>query len=268
MDRRTLRETALMELSLDGKVALVTGASKGIGKAIAAAYAEAGAAVMLSARKQDQLDAAAEEIAASAPGARVAAFAANAGEPEQADACIDATIERFGALDILVNNAGTNPHFGPLIDIELAAWDKTFQVNLRGAFAWCQLAWRAWMRDHGGVILNMSSAGGLRYSPGLGAYDVTKAGLIHLTQVLAAELGPGVRVNALAPAVVKTDFARALWENREAQVAARTPLGRIGEPDDVAGAALFLVSDASSWITGVTMVLDGGSLAAGGIGAE
>src|SRR5262249_24738596 len=151
-----------------------------------------------------------------------------------AEACVDATIARFGALDVLVNNAGTNPYFGPIIDVELGAWDKTFQVNLRGALVWCQLAWRAWMRDHGGAVLNMASAGGLRYSPGLGVYDVTKAGLIHLTQVLAVELGPNVRVNALAPAVVKTDFARALWENREAEVGARAPLGRIGVPDDIA----------------------------------
>jgi NAD(P)-dependent dehydrogenase (short-subunit alcohol dehydrogenase family) len=223
---------------------------------------------MLSSRKQEGLDDAAAEINAASPHAQLATFPANAGEPEQAAACIAATIERFGSLDVLVNNAGTNPYFGPIIDIELPAWDKTFQVNLRGAFAWCQLAWRAWLREHGGVIVNMASVGGLRHGGGLGAYDVTKAGLIHLTEVLASELGPGVRVNALAPGIVKTDFARALWQGNEEMLDARMPLGRIGDPEDVAGAALFLASDASAWITGHTLLVDGGSLVGTGFGTD
>jgi NAD(P)-dependent dehydrogenase (short-subunit alcohol dehydrogenase family) len=257
-----------MDMNLTGKVALVTAASKGIGLAVAGTYAASGAAVMLSSRKSDALEAAANEISARTPGAQLATFPANAGEPEQAEVCVAATIERFGSLDVLVNNAGTNPYFGPVIDIELPAWDKTFQVNLRGAFVWCQVAWRAWMKEHGGVIVNMASVGGLRHGGGLGVYNVTKAGLIHLTQILAAELGPGVRVNALAPGVVKTDFARALWENNEEVLSSRLPLGRIGAPDDVARAALFLASDASSWITGETLLVDGGSLVASGFGTD
>jgi NAD(P)-dependent dehydrogenase (short-subunit alcohol dehydrogenase family) len=247
-----------MDRQLNGKVALVTGASKGIGEAVAAIFAAQGAAVMLSSRKQDALDAAAAEISVATPAARIATFAANAGEPDQAEACVAATVERLGALDILVNNAATNPHFGSLIDIELGAWDKIFQVNLRGAFAWTQLAWRAWMQQHGGVVLNMSSVGGFRHGGGLGAYNITKAGLIHLTKILAAELAPGVRVNALAPGIIQTEFSRVLWEGLDEGRA--IPLGRFGTPDDVARAALFLSSDASSWITGETLLIDGGSL--------
>ena len=243
---------------LDGKVALITGASKGIGEAIAATYAAAGAAVMISSRKQDALDAAAAEIRAATPRATVVTFAANAGDPDQAEACVAATLEQLGSLDILVNNAATNPHFGPLIDIELGAWDKVFQVNLRGVLVWTQLAWRQWMQGHGGVIVNMSSVGGLRHGGGLGAYNTSKAGLIHMTKILAAELAPGVRVNALAPGIIQTDFSRVLWEGLDESRA--VPLGRFGTPDDVAQAALFLGSDASSWITGDTLLIDGGAL--------
>ena len=251
-------EARLASERLEGKVALITGASKGIGEAVAATYAAAGAAVMLSSRKQDGLDAAAAEIRAATDGARVATFAANAGDPEQAEACVAATIEQLGSLDILVNNAATNPHFGPLIDIELGQWDKVFQVNLRGVLVWTQLAWRTWMQEHGGVIVNMSSVGGFRHGGGLGAYNVTKAGLIHLTKILAAELAPGVRVNALAPGIIQTDFSRVLWEGLDE--ARAVPLGRFGTPHDVAQAALFLASDASSWITGETLLIDGGAL--------
>ena len=200
---------------LAGRTALVTGASKGIGFAIAAAYAREGAAVMLSSRRQEALDDAAAAIRAEVPEAEVAAFAANAGEPDQAEACVTATLERFGALDILVNNAGTNPSMGPTIDAELRAWDKTFQVNLRGPFVWTQLAWRARMREHGGAVINMSSIGGLRGDASIGVYNTTKAAIIHLTKILAVDMGPQVRVNAIAPGLVKTDFARALWEEHE-----------------------------------------------------
>jgi NAD(P)-dependent dehydrogenase (short-subunit alcohol dehydrogenase family) len=255
------RETAPMEppeQNLEGKVALITGASKGIGEAIAATFAAHGARVMISSRKQDALDAAAAEIVAAHPGAEVATFAANAGAPDQAEACVAATMARLGAVDILVNNAATNPHFGPLIEIELGAWDKVFQVNLRGVLVWTQLAWRTWMEAHGGVVVNMSSVGGFRHGGGLGAYNVSKAGLIHLTKILAAELAPTVRVNALAPGIIQTDFSQVLWDGLDAEKA--VPLARFGTPDDVASAALFLASDASSWITGETLLVDGGSL--------
>jgi NAD(P)-dependent dehydrogenase (short-subunit alcohol dehydrogenase family) len=247
-----------VQIDLDGRVALVTGASRGIGQAIAAALAEAGAKVMLSSRKQDALD----ESAATMTG-EVATYAANAGDPEQAAACVDATVERFGRVDILVNNAATNPYMGPAIDIDLPRYDKTFDVNLRGPLVWTQLAHRASMAEHGGSVINIASVGGLSVEPSIGVYNTTKAGLIYLTKTLAAELGPGVRVNAIAPGLVKTDFARALWEQHEEALGRRLPLKRLGEPEDIAGAALFLASDLARWMTGQTLVVDGGALVTG-----
>jgi len=264
-----------MDIRLDGKVALVTGASRGIGKAIASRFAEAGANVMLSSRKPEALEKAAAEItveietssgAASGPngnerdGAGVAWHAANAGDADQAAACVSATIERFGSVDILVNNAATNPYFGPMIDIEPSMAQKTMLVNQQALLTWSQLAWRASMADRGGAILNVSSVGGLVVEPGIGWYNVTKAAVAHFTRQLAGELGPRVRVNALAPGLVKTDFARALWEPAGDVVARRLPARRLGEPDDIARAALFLVSDAASWITGHVLVVDGGAM--------
>ena len=244
-----------MELRLYGKVALVTGASKGIGLAIATRFAQAGAKVVLSSRKQDQLEAAAGQIDGD-----TFVYAANAGEPDQAEACIDATIEHFGAVDILVNNAATNPYMGKAVDIDLPRYDKTMQVNLRGPFVWIQHAWKKWMAANGGNIINIASIGGMSYGGAIGVYDNTKAALIHLTGHFAVELAPGVRVNGIAPGLVKTDFARALWEPAEEQVAKRLPLHRLGEPDDIARTALFLASEASSWMTGQTLVVDGGAM--------
>ena len=244
-----------MELSLDGKVALVTGASKGIGKAIAAAYSAAGAKVVLTSRKQEGLEAAAAEM----PG-ETTVFAANAGEPDQAEACVAHCMERFGALDVLVNNAGTNPYIGPIMGLDVPAANKTVQVNQTGVLVWTQVAWRAWMQEHGGSVINISSVGGFGISSNTAWYSVTKAAVIHLTRQLAAELSPGVRVNCIAPGLVKTDMARALWEPNEEAIAEQTPLGRLGEPEDIGSAALFLASDAASWMTGHTMVIDGGSM--------
>jgi NAD(P)-dependent dehydrogenase (short-subunit alcohol dehydrogenase family) len=220
---------------------------------------------MLSSRKQEALDEAVAGVVASVPEARVAAFAANAGEVDQAEACVAATIERFGSVDLLVNNAATNPSMGPTIDADLRAWDKTFQVNLRGTFVWTQLAWRAWMREHGGSVINISSIGGLRGDASIGVYNTTKAAVIHLTKILAVDMGPGVRVNAIAPGLVKTDFARALWEEHGDLAARGLPLQRLGEPDDIAPAAVFLASDDARWITGHTLVVDGGALAGPGV---
>ncbi len=245
----------MADLRLDGRCALVTGASRGIGRAIAAEFAAAGANVMLSSRKQAAL----EDAAASMTGT-VDVFAANAGEPDQAEACVRATVERFGGLDVLVNNAATNPYMGRSIDIDLSRYDKTLQVNLRGPLVWTQEAWQAAMRERGGVVLNVSSVGGIQGESAIGIYNVSKAALIHLTKTLASELAPGVRVNALAPGLVKTDFARALWEPAEELAAAQVPLQRLGEPEDIAHAALFLASDQASWITGHTLVVDGGAL--------
>jgi NAD(P)-dependent dehydrogenase (short-subunit alcohol dehydrogenase family) len=247
-----------MQIDLDGRVALVTGASRGIGQAIAAQLAASGAKVMLSSRKQDALD----EAAATMSG-EVATFAANAGDPDQAEACVAATVERFGKVDILVNNAATNPYMGPAIGIDLPRYDKTFEVNLRGPLVWTQLAHRASMAEHGGSVINIASIGGLSVEPSIGVYNTTKAGIIYLTKTLAAELGPAVRVNAIAPGLVKTDFARALWEEHEEALARRLPTRRLGVPEDIAGTALFLASDLATWITGQSFVVDGGALVAG-----
>jgi NAD(P)-dependent dehydrogenase (short-subunit alcohol dehydrogenase family) len=247
-----------MDLRLDGKTAIVTGGSRGIGKAIAKAFAAAGANVMITARKAETLQQTATEI-----GAGVAWVAGHAGEPDSADACVRTTLERFGRLDILVNNAATNPYAGPLIDVDVPRFDKTVQVNLRGPLVWTQCAWRLWMKEQGGVVINISSVGGLATSSLLGLYNVTKAGLIHMTKQLAAELGPQVRVNAIAPGLIRTDFAKVLWEGeRGAQVAQVYPLKRLGEPEDVAAAAVYLAADSASWITGHTLVLDGGGIIA------
>jgi NAD(P)-dependent dehydrogenase (short-subunit alcohol dehydrogenase family) len=251
-----------MELRLDGKTALITGASRGIGQAIARSFADAGALVMLSSRKADALARAKSEIDDSVGGraGEVAWHVANAGDPEQAEACVAATVDRFGSVDILVNNAATNPYYGPIIELDTARADKTVRVNQTGYLEWAQSAWRAGMADHGGVILNLASIGGKTVEGGIGWYNVTKAAVIHLTSQLAGELGPAVRVNALAPGLVKTEFARALWEPGEEAISKRLPLRRLGVPEDVANAALFLCSDAASWITGQTLVVDGGSL--------
>lgn len=244
-----------MDIELGGKVALVTGASKGIGKAIAESLSARGARVMLSSRKQDALEAAAAEMEGETD-----VFAANAGDPEAAQACVAATVERFGGIDILVNNAATNPYAGRSIDIDLPRYDKTLEVNLRGPLVWSNQAWHQSMKDRpGGSIINIASIGAFSAASGIGIYNMTKAALIHQTRLFANELAPTVRVNAIAPGLIKTDMARALWEPNEADLGARTPLGRIGEPQDIANTALFLASDLASWITGQTVVVDGGS---------
>ncbi len=247
-----------VELRLDGKSALVTGASRGIGLAIASRFAEAGADVMLSSRRSEGLKEAAASLAGSK--GKVEWFAANVGDPDAARSCIEATVERLGAVDVLVNNAATNPHFGGLMDIDEARATKTVQVNQQAILTWTQLAWRASMQERGGCVLNVSSIGGLSVEPGIGWYNVTKAAVAHLTRQLAYELAPAVRVNALAPGLVKTQFAKALWEPAGDAVARKLPLRRIGEPDDIAKAALFLASEAGSWITGHVLVVDGGAM--------
>lgn len=244
-----------MDLRLDGKVALVTGASRGIGFAIAEALAGSGAAVMLSSRKAPDLAAAADSISG-----HVQHVVANAGDPDAAEAAVAATMAHFGRLDILVNNAATNPYYGPTLDIDLAAFDKTVQVNWRAPLVWTQHAWRAWMAAEGGAVLNIASIGAQVTEGGIGVYNGTKAALIHLTRQLASEMAPAVRVNAIAPGLVKTDMARALWERNESSIAASVPLRRLGEPADIGQAAVFLCSDAASWITGETLVVDGGML--------
>jgi NAD(P)-dependent dehydrogenase (short-subunit alcohol dehydrogenase family) len=252
-----------VEIEMSGKVAVVTGASKGIGLATARVLAEAGAAVLLTSRKAEALEAAQAAIEDAVPGARVAWVAANAGAPESPSAIVDAALDRFGAIDVIVNNAATNPYFGPALDISDAQWDKTFDVNLRGAHALIAAAREPLAAGDGGSVVNIASIGGLSVEPGIGIYNVTKAALMHLTRTLAQELAPAVRVNAVAPGLVKTDMARGLWEQHEDAIAARMPLQRLGEPEDIARAVLYLASDLSSWVTGTTIVVDGGALLRG-----
>jgi NAD(P)-dependent dehydrogenase (short-subunit alcohol dehydrogenase family) len=240
---------------LDGRVAIVTGASRGIGLAIARSLASAGAGVMLTSRRAESLAAAARTI-----DGEVAWYAANAGDPEAADAAVAATMTRFGSVDILVNNAGANPYVGPLVDLDQPRAEKTVRVNQFGPIVWAGAVWRAWMNRHGGAILNIASLGAHGVAPGLGYYDGTKAALIALTRQLAYELAPNVRVNAIAPGLVKTDMARLVWEAHEDELAKRTLLGRLGEPHDIAELALFLLSDRAGWITGVSVVADGGMI--------
>ncbi len=249
--------TSLFDLS--GRVALVTGASRGIGSAIAETLAEHGANVVLSSRKQADLDAEAERINARY-AEKATPIAAHAGRQEDMERLVQDVMSRFSRIDILVNNAGTNPYFGPVLGAELSAWDKTFEVNLRGYFILTKLVYEASMEAHGGAIVNISSIGGLRPGIGLGVYNITKAGVIMLTRQLAREIGGKVRVNAVAPGLVKTRFAEALWGNQEIldRVLAQNPMGRIGVPDEIAAAVLFLASDAASYVNGEVLVVDGG----------
>ena len=245
-----------MELSLNGKSALITGGSKGIGKAIAKTFAEAGAKVMITSRKADVCESAAEEI-----GHGGVWEAGNVGDPEHMEAAIERSVSELGGVDVLVNNAATNPYAGPMIDADLPRWKKTIDVNMTAPFAWTQMVWQKYQQENGGVVLNISSVGGLQTSPMLGVYDITKAALIHMTKQFAAELAPGVRVNAICPGLIKTDFARMLWEGDAGDMVAKQyPLKRLGEVEDIAGAALYLAADTGSWITGQAIVLDGGGL--------
>ena len=242
-------------IRLDGQVAVLTGASRGICLAIAHAFVGAGAKVVITGRREDALKAAVAELG---PDARC--VAGSVGDDAMADETCAVAVEAFGRLDILVNGAGTNPQYGPLIEADMAAVDKVMAVNLRAPLVWSQAAWRAGLRDGGGSILNLTSVAAFMPSPLTGAYAISKAALAMLTRSLATELGPDVRVNALAPAVVRTKFSEALYEDEPA-VVATYPMGRLGEPPDVAQAALFLSSPAASWITGVVLPIDGGSMA-------
>lgn len=253
---------------LTGKVAVVTGASRGIGREIALAYARAGAAVVLASRKQADLDAVAAEIAALGEGTGEAlAVACHTGRTEEVEALVAAAAERFGGVDVLVNNAATNPHFGPILDAEESHWDKTFDVNVKGYVRMIQACAPRMRERGGGAVVNVASIAGLAPWPGLGVYSVTKAAVIQLTRALAVELAAdGIRVNALAPGFVKTKFSEAIWgdEQNARRVTRSIPQRRIAEPEEVTGAALYLASDASSFTTGSVLVVDGGQLVGGG----
>jgi 3-oxoacyl-[acyl-carrier protein] reductase len=257
--RQHLEEDTLHGLA--GKVAVVTGASRGIGLGIARRLVDEGARVVLTARKADALE---EAVAALGGPEHALAVAGKADDPEHREETVARAVETFGRLDLLVNNAGINPVAGPLIDLDLGAARKIVEVNALGALAWTQAAHRAWMGAHGGAVVNVSSVSGVKPAPMIAMYGASKAMLISLTESLAVELGPTVRVNAVAPAVVKTSFASLLFEGREEEVAGAYPLRRLGVPEDVAGTVAFLLSDDASWLTGQTVVLDGGVTLTGG----
>lgn len=247
-----------------GRVAVVTGASRGIGLAIAARLVAEGAQVCVTARKPDPLAVAVELLG----GAHCAVgVAGRADDAEHRANAVRTTIERFGRVDVLVNNTGINPVYGPISSTDAGAAAKVFDVNVIAALSWTEEVRKLGLGSRAGAaIVNVASIAGLRPSPGIGVYGASKAALIHVTAQLALELAPQIRVNAVAPAVVKTRFATAIYEGREEQVVGGYPLGRLGHPDDVAAAVAFLASDDASWITGQTLTLDGGAGLAGGVG--
>ena len=248
-----------MEVRLEGRAGVVTGASRGIGAAIARAMLEAGAeGVVLTGRRPETIEALSEEL-----GPRAVAVAGNVRDVEHAAEAVATAVRSFGSCDLLVNNAGTNPSAGALMDVDMDAVDATWDVNQRAPLVWARVAWDGWMRQNGGSIVSIGSVGGLAPGPMLGAYNVSKAALHHLTRQLAHELAPSVRVNAVAAAVVRTRLSEALWTADPEGAARAHPLGRLGEPEDVARATVFLLSDAASWITGVVLPVDGGLAGAG-----
>lgn len=247
---------------LEGRIALVTGASRGIGEAIAVAFAEAGADVAVTARKASSLDAVRERVEAA--GRRCLPVAAHNADPAALRALVDRVIAELGPIDVLVNNAGTNPVFAPIALVEEDAWDKIFQVNLKGPFLLSKWVAEGMMERGGGSIVNVASVAGLKPAPGLGAYSVSKAGVIMLTKVCAAEwASSGVRVNCLAPGLVETRFSKVLIETPAIHEEALRgiPMGRHGQPDEMVGPALFLASDAARFVTGHVLFADGGAAA-------
>jgi dehydrogenase/reductase SDR family protein 4 len=254
----------MIETSFDlsGKVAIVTGGSRGIGRSIALGLAEHGADVVVASRKQEDLDVVAKEIRRL--GRKAAAIATHMRNQEDIEALVKATLDQFGKIDILVNNAATNPYFGPMMEMEERTWDQIITVNLKGYYLLTKAVARGMIEMGSGNIINVASTGGRRASPGLGCYSISKAGVIMMTQVFAQELGPlGIRVNAIAPGIVQTKFAEALWSNEEIlrRTVEMTPLGRIAQPEEMVGVAVWLASEASSYVTGQTIVLDGGQSA-------
>jgi dehydrogenase/reductase SDR family protein 4 len=245
--------------SLAGRTALVTGSSRGIGRAIALLFATAGATVAVNARHAEACDDVVDEITKS--GGSAIAVPGHVGSAEGCEAIVDAVIARTGRLDVLVNNAGTNPQFGPLIDADEGAVNRIWEINVLGPIRLTRYAVHAWMRDHGGSVINMASVAGIKPEAMTGAYNASKAALISVTRTLSRELGSSnIRVNAIAPGLVETRLAKVLVETPQIHdhIVGQTALGRHAEPDEIAGAALFLASDASTFVTGSVLTVDGG----------
>jgi NAD(P)-dependent dehydrogenase (short-subunit alcohol dehydrogenase family) len=246
-----------VSFSLEGKVAIVTGASRGIGEAIARAFAAAGAKVVVASRKIDGVTAVAESI-----GPNAHAIAAHTGKESDCALLVEGAVAKFGKVDVLVNNAATNPYFGPMLDIDATAWDKTFEVNTKGYFWMARgVAKHLQNRNAPGSIVNVASVAGLEAAPLQGVYGMTKAAILSMTKTLAYELASSkIRVNAICPGLIETKFASALIQNESilAEVTKKTPLARYGQPDEIAGGALYLASDAATFLTGHSLVIDGG----------
>lgn len=245
--------------SLEGKVALVTGASRGIGAAIARGFAEFGARVALTSRKLEGLQKVADDIKQA--GGTAAPFPANVGHIDKLEALVQSVVNKFGKIDILVNNAAANPKITSALHLEEEVWNKIMDVNLKAVFFLSQQVARSMEKTGGGTIINISSSAGLRPSKGLGAYSISKAGVIMLTRVLATELaGLNIRVNCIAPGLIETDFSAALRSNKDALEAklAHIPLHRVGQTEEIVGAAVYLASQASSFTTGTTIPIMGG----------
>lgn len=233
---------------LHGRAALVTGGTRGIGHEVARQLAEAGALVCVTARDREDV----RRVAAELGGIGLAGSVA---DPAHPGALVDLVLREFGRLDVVVNNAATNQPYGPLMDVDPDAWREAFTVNVEAPLRLVREAWRGWMREHGGAVVNVCTEGAAHVGPHVGAYGTSKAALLHLTQQLAGELAPGVRVNSVSPGLVRTEMARFVWEKGPVEL----PLGRIGEPGDIARAVVWLASDAAGWITGADLLVDGGT---------
>lgn len=252
-----------MSRRFENHTAIVTGASRGIGLAIAERLVAEGAKVVITARKQAALD---EAVAQLGGSEHAIAVVGGADDVEHQTETVKRAIATFGSADLLVNNTGINPVFGPIMGLDLAAARKIVEVNCIAALSWTQQVYQAWMKEHGGSVVNVSSVAGTRPAPGIGIYGASKAMLNHVTEELAVELGPDIRVNAVAPAVVKTRFATALYQGKEEKVADAYPLKRLGVPEDIGSVVAFLLSEDAAWMTGQLLVVDGGVTLVGGEG--
>ncbi|MFF1724063.1 SDR family oxidoreductase [Streptomyces sviceus] len=233
---------------LHGRAALVTGGTRGIGREVARQLADAGALVCVTARDREDVRRTAAELGG-------VGLAGSVADPAHPRALVDLALRAFGRLDIVINNAATNQPYGPLVDVDPQGWREAFTVNVEAPLRLVQAAWRGWMREHGGSVVNVCTEGAGHVGPNVGAYGTSKAALLHLTQQLAGELAPTVRVNSVSPGLVRTEMARFVWEKGPVEL----PLGRIGEPEDIARAVVWLVSDAAEWITGADLLVDGGT---------